>query len=206
MMNYSTLVADRTVEGSIRNWINNPNVPATAILSDAEADIYTRIRVREMRTASTVVLTTGASNADLPEGFLDPITLRDKYRRDLVLVDPDGLENIRYIDTDFALVLTQPSHYSIFDEKLQFDCRAEEPINLQFVYFRRLPALAGGNETNFLTSRYSPLVRFMTAKHAAIYLKDDAAAQRYEMRAMEYLETIKVQDDLSYRSAYFPER
>lgn len=205
-MTYTTLVADRTTEGSIKNWINNPNVPAADVLLDAENDLYTRMRVREMQASATVSLSDAASTASLPADFLDPISLRDKYKSDVLLTDADGLLLKQTVDADYALNVGEPRWYAIFDELINFDCAADGAQTFRLVYYKKPAALSVSNTTNFMTSRYSHLLRQFCLRHAALFLKDDTAAARYEARGAEMLQSIMVNDDLSRRGAVYPER
>jgi hypothetical protein len=54
-VNYSTLVADKTVAGSIKRWVNYGQIDSETVLTEAQALIYSMLRAREMRQASTAL-------------------------------------------------------------------------------------------------------------------------------------------------------
>lgn len=206
-MSFTELTAGRTTEGSIKNWVNNPNVPSAAVLTDAENDIYLRIRVREMRTTATITLSDGVEYASLPTGFLDPRGMKNKYKQDILQVDWDALENARKVDTTYTLIESEPQFFALFNDRIEFDCKADGDQNFTLLYMKQPDALAAStNETNFLTTKYSMLLRFACCKHASIFLKDSAGEQRYEARMMELIQRININDDLSYMGAVLPER
>jgi hypothetical protein len=77
-MNYLDLTGPKSVPGSIHNWVNYRKTPIEVILDEAQALIYSRLRVREMRAASTVRLPQHAFTAPVPAQFLEPISLWDR--------------------------------------------------------------------------------------------------------------------------------
>src|SRR3990167_7987443 len=75
-MNYTTLTAAKTTSGSLANWVNRGDLATSAILTEAEAWIYQRLRVREMTTdeAFTFAISTSSTAlSSLTGTFLDPI-------------------------------------------------------------------------------------------------------------------------------------
>src|SRR5882672_6086877 len=74
-MNYTSLVAPKGTAGSIANFISygkvTPEVPV--ILDEAQALLYTLLRVREMRTKVRFLMPQGNAVFPLPARFLDPI-------------------------------------------------------------------------------------------------------------------------------------
>ena len=72
-INWTTLTAAKTTEGSIKNWVNRSDIPVTNILLEAEAWIYQTLRVREMVVDEAFTFDASSSSEALPSGFLDPI-------------------------------------------------------------------------------------------------------------------------------------
>lgn len=74
-MTYNSLVAAKGVAGSIANWVNYSKIETNLpfILDEAQALIYTVLRVREMRTRFFFTLPANSSIVALPSRFLDPI-------------------------------------------------------------------------------------------------------------------------------------
>lgn len=74
-MDYTSLIAAKGTAGSIANWVNYSKVEPVlpTILDEAQALIYSLLRVREMRTNKALTMAVGTSSIALPARFLDPI-------------------------------------------------------------------------------------------------------------------------------------
>lgn len=198
-MEYAVLVADRTVEGSIRNWANNPLAPAGTVLEEAQALIYQTLRCREMRASTSLTLATGALYVAEPADFLDPIRLFDPYGCEIALRGEHQIEGVRAKDGSGAYVRTIPSCYGLYDGRLQFDCAADQDYALTYIYFRRPPLLAAGNPTNFITTRYPSLLRKACMVGVYDFFRNDAAKNAALQDLSLLLQSIPVMDDMSRR-------
>ena len=70
-MTYSILVGAKTTSGSIRHWVNNSAVDAETVLLEAQAHIYTLLRVQEMLTSTSAFsVSAGDSEKAVPTGCL----------------------------------------------------------------------------------------------------------------------------------------
>lgn len=157
-INYTTLTADKATEGSIKNWLNYSLVPSVNVLAMAEAHIYERLRVREMRVETAVSIAAGADYIDLPARFLDPIRLMlNGDAVDIDYVQENLLKRFRDLDTG-DLFEGSITEYAIINEKMLFDVASEE-ARAGYLWFYQTPApLSGNNETNWLTTRYPALL------------------------------------------------
>lgn len=63
--------------------------------------------------------------------------------------------------------------WGIWDEKVHFDVACEQPTQFKLNYFRSPVLLSSSNPTNFLTNRYSRLIRIAINAAAAEQMKDD---------------------------------
>jgi len=75
LMTYTNLVAPKGTAGSIANWVNYAKLEAVlpTILEEAQALIYSMLRVREMQATLTFKLSDRSTWYDLPTRFRDPI-------------------------------------------------------------------------------------------------------------------------------------
>lgn len=159
---YTTLIAAKSTPGSIKAWGGHASLESDRILTEAQAYIYQRLRVREMRKTVLVSLTSGDSykalSAISTAGFLDPIGFRlDGDSEDLPYVHETGLQRLR--DSDGALSTGWPSRWAILDEQMQFDVAVDQNITGRMVFYETPTVLSGENTTNFLTSRFPTLLR-----------------------------------------------
>src|SRR4051794_36058160 len=170
-MNYTTLANTKGTEGSLKYWVNHEYLPVGEIITDAQNEIYSRLRVREMRKQANLAISIGTSALNLPTGFLDPISLKDQYKCDVTLLSADKLEDLRSFDNSGALISAPIGAYAIFGEQLQFDTQSSVAATFSFIYYEQPAALSGSNTTNFLTTRYSQLFRACLLKHAYAFRK-----------------------------------
>lgn len=205
-MTYTQLIAARGTEGSIKNWVNRTDIPVEDVLLDAQMELFTRLRVREMRAAATVTGTLASRTAALPTGYLDSISFKDRYFCNLTLMDMDALINRRANNAAGTAIQGEPTAYSVFDELIQFDCALNAALSYSMLYFKSPTLLSASNTTNWLTTRYPHLLRFALRKHAEIYAKNWEASDRAEKDLEGAMIRIEQHDDLSYRGASPPER
>src|ERR1700738_5318118 len=135
-MDYTTLIADKTTDGSIRRWVNHSDVDAVTVLTEAQALIFQSLRVREMRTVfSDIAMAIGNSSTALPSGFLDPIALIDKTNNlRLRLRTEEFLSRLRQYDSG-APVSGTPQNFAIYGEALQFDLAYDAAATLSLIGF-----------------------------------------------------------------------
>lgn len=198
-MSWATLTGAQTASGSIRRLVNNPNIDVDEILEDAQAEIYSRLRVREMRSMTTLTGAQGLRYIVLPTDFLDPIALKDRYQCDVILTDPDALMNMWADNTDGSPYETDPSYFAIFDERIYFNVALDAAHPFSLIYFKKPAALSSGNQTNFLTNRYPHLMRAACRKYAYIFLKNSDEAKYAEAQLEKLLAAVAINDDLSNR-------
>ncbi len=177
-MNYTTLVADRDTDGSIKNWVNDSRVPSTTILTEAEAWLYQRLRVRQNLQTATGTLSTGNDTIALPTGyrgryffmFTGTATTAKFVPRSSLL---DFVINQFSYDASGNRVQGLPRYWATDSTNIQFDVQADKNYPYLFKYYGSLAALAGGNETNFLTDDYPTLLKAACLYRAYEHLKND---------------------------------
>jgi hypothetical protein len=201
-MDYATLIAAKTVAGSIRNWVNYDKVDPVTVLTEAQAEIYDRLRVREMRTLdSSIVTAAGVEKYPLPASFLDPIRpLTDNRGNGYVFKTEGELIRRRNYDPVTGLIISgTPAFWSIFDEMLQFDCAFQTAgWALNLLCFKSPAPLGPINTTNFLTSRYPHVLRRACQMRAADFMDDDAAFARHQAKLEADIEMAMASNDLTW--------
>lgn len=204
-INYTTLTGAKSTAGSIKDWINYASLPSADILTEAEAWIYSRIRTREMRSEVEVTISSGASTASLPAGFIDPISFQlyeDGYP--LPYLDEGSLESLRYRDSAGAISSGRPGNWAIYNELLQFDYLADAEYKGRMVYYKTPDALAASsNETNFLTDRYPTLLRRVCMAFAYEFRKNTKQYQSYISLAEHDVFEVNKEADLNRSGAYY---
>lgn len=200
-MDYTTLIAAKTVQGSIASWVNYSKLDATTILAEAQAEIFDRMRVREMATLDTSITTVAGTAAyALPTGFLDPIRpLTDNQGNGYVFKTQGELLKRRNYDSVGVILQGTPAAFSIFDERLQFDCAFDTSgWVLNLLCFKSPTVLGPTNLTNWLTTRYPHVLRRACQTRAADFMDDDAAFARHEAKLEAVIQAAMVNNDLTW--------
>ncbi len=175
-MTYTGLIGAKSSSASLKNWANYSLLPVEELITDAEAQIYSLMRVREMRAEATLNIALNDSTEPLPAGFLDPIALFSAEGDDIEQTDEISLKRYRVISSG-VLTTGDFQKYAIFNEVMNFDVRARAATTIDLLYYK-LPAFA--------------------------FRQDDSRAERWEAKAVAFIESANAMDDLSRRGANFP--
>lgn len=200
-MDYPTLIASKTTDGSIRRWVNHADLDSVAILEDAQALIFQTLRVREMRSVfSDLTMAIGDSSKALPAGFLDPIRLVDKTNNlRLRLKTEEWIEDRRCYDSGILSSGT-PFYFGIYGEALQFDLAYDAVATLRLVGYAAPAVLSVGAPTNFLTNRYPHVLRAACLARAYSFRNNDERAQAELQNLATFIAKTNMESDFTYRS------
>lgn len=282
-MNYTTLIAAKSVVGSIKSWVNYSKLDVVTVVDEAQALLYSLLRTREMMAGTQFTMALNESYVALPTGFLDPIgkikmtsfntgvahkdssfietnrsytetsgtlaadpfTVTDGslsvtvaftahgFTQDSVFntsgsaaaggVTIDGTFPITSVDTDsFTIDITSlgetptstetgggsaiayicsnltagiPNWYGIWNERMYFDVAFSQVSLCRMQFYKTPPLLSTSNETNFVTSRYSNLLRTACTTSAADFMKDDNEYQKGLTRLTALVQRVSVEND-----------
>lgn len=203
-MTYSNLIDSKSNTESVAYWVNSTILPVTSILTDAQAFIYSQLRVREMRGYADLTVSVGTSWVELPTGFLGPIVLLDNYGVKIRLFEESMLWRARSFDSDGVIQRGPISRYAIFDEKAQFDTGSDVATSFPYLYYKLPTALGTGNETNFLTTRYPHLLRQACVAMAYSFLKDFEAEKSALAKVVSFIQSANEESDLSRFGGDYP--
>jgi len=204
-MNYSSLVGDKNTAGSIARWVNYSKLDGDVVLAEAQAILYSLLRVREMVTRDvSLAMNIGDFSKPLPANFLDPIHLCDASNNHYELRTPKDLLRRRVIDqTTQAPVQGQPLYWSVFDEALQFECSFSMAVGMQLMCYKSQPPLSNGNQTNFLTNRYPHLLRKACVLQAWDFMRNETEYAKAKADLEEAIALVNAEADLVFRSASY---
>lgn len=188
-MDYTTLVADKTTEGSIKYFVRHAEVPSTYILERAQDAIFQILRVREMIFRSDGTILEGQGNVTLPTGILEPksLYLTGSYRSRIKILDQDHFESRLGEDTDGSLYPGTPNSCTFDSSKLYFDVKADQDYPYRIWFMGKPDYLSGSNLTNFLTTRYGNILEAMCKHYAYEHRENDAKAAAELEKAMAYI-------------------
>jgi hypothetical protein len=204
-MDYTTLVDAKTVDGSIKNWVNWSQTPSEVILAEAEAWIYRTLRVRKMHTLQAGDITMGAATLDLPTGYKATTSFRRSGLNPgpIKIVPVELFEQILVTDENADPQLGCPTVACMDGTVFRFNCTADTDYTYRLWYFGALPALSGSNLTNFLTDDLPDVLRNACLYRAFDHLKQWAAATRNENLAKEGINLANAEWDMERQEFSF---
>lgn len=154
----------------------------------AESEFNRVLRVREMEASDDLTLD-GNGETTLPTDYLAwrTVTALTNPRRELEFATPSYIEDT-YGDRPSSL----PEVFTIRGSTLLVAPITTSDVRLD--YFAKIPALSDVAPSNWLLAKMPGLYLHMSLKHAAIYLDNDAAAQRYAALANGALQALSSDD------------
>lgn len=201
-MDYNQLVGSETLTGSIKYAINYSRIDSAGIVAEAEAWIYLRLRVSDMKAVSAVPIVLNDTSLAFPTGYLDPIHFGVPGQISTIrLTDPERFNELLGWDGSAVSVLplSPPTRWAHFDGRIQLNCRSDAAYSARMTHYKTPTALSPANTTNFLTSKYPTLLRRVCLMFAAEARKEWDTVNTSEVKAMEIIDEIKKTDDLTNR-------
>lgn len=200
MTTYTILTGARTVDGSIKNWVNKDDIPVDTIIDDAEAWVAARLRIREMiATDSTTTLAAAVDTLALPTGYLATKTFMiiSPGRSKLSVKSAEEVEEARYYDDTGILNVSRPSMFYTDGTNAVFNRTTDKAYTYRHRYYQEFTALSGNNESNFLTLRGIRMFRCVLLAFASEWKKDKAEAADWFAKAEHELNQLHISDDLA---------
>ncbi len=187
--NYSTL------KSTIADYLNRADLTSQieTFIQFAEADMNTRLRCREQIVRAEA--TSSAEYVQLPADWLEAINLH--------IVG--GQQPLRYITLDEADIVNKeqiyvgPHYYSLMNGAIEIVPAPAEDIDIEMIYYAKIPALSNQNTTNWLLTKAPDVYLYGALTHAAPFLMDD---QRIPVFAQIYLTRTQALIDESQKSLH----
>ena len=191
-----TITSYATLQSEIASWLNRDDLSSIipTFIQFVEADVNSRLRHQKM-----VIRAQATSNQEyvqLPSDWLEAINIH--------IID--GAQPLSYVTLDQAdrvnkqQIITKPSFFSIMDNALEIVPAPGSDIDIEMIYYGKIPALSNTNTSNWLLVKAPDLYLYGSLVHAAAYLLDD---QRVGMFANMYnsrLESLALESDKAVHS------
>lgn len=213
-LSYSTLIADKSTDGSLANWLNHSSVQNSAgtIIAEAEAWIYRDLRHWRMVTSVTGAMTLNpggqASVTDyipMPADYLEDRVFYitgTNYQKMTRKTIEEVIGNYGYDGNGFRIV-QQPMQYFNDSANLLFDSPPDQAYPYLLYYYQQPAALATTN-INWVTQFYPRLLRTACCLGAAEFMKDVGQGNYdrtyWAQEAMAELAKAQIESDRSFRS------
>ena len=184
-----------TLQSAIADWLNRADLTSQiqTFIQLAESDLNTRLRTREMIVRAQP--TSDEEFVQLPTDWLEAINIQ--------LVD--GKSPLRYVSMDQADIIvarqefTSVTFYSIMDSAIELVPAPSDDVEIEMVYYKKIPALSDTNTTNWLLTKAPDIYLYGALSHASPFIMDD---QRMPMFAQLYLARTESLNDESKISTH----
>lgn len=200
--NATTLLAAKTTDGSIKNWLNAGDAPSSDILTEAQAFIYQGLRVRQMLKTTTGTLTANTSKSiALPSDYKSPKHLyfpggASTAKVTLTYKTIEFLRDAFTYDGSGNLITATPQYWATDASNILFESIVPYAYPFDFLYYGSLTALAvSSNETNFLTNEYPRLLRYVCLMIGNEWKKNDREKIYYQKLAVDAINAVNVEGD-----------
>lgn len=163
-MNYATLQAD--VAAFLNRSDLSDVIPTFIRLTENRLNRTCRNRHMEGRSIAVI----GTQFANLPDDFLE---MRN------VQVNSNPVTALQYVTPQEgdrkreALVDGPTRYFSILSDRIELIPAPSGPINVELVYYKRIPPLTDADPENWVTRYHYDLYLYGALTQAALYLKDD---------------------------------
>jgi hypothetical protein len=201
-MDYTTLVAAKTTEGSIKNMINFSDLPVEVILTNAQSLMFSFLRVREMKERTTDSFTTGDTTDTLPTGFLEPVGNQIEFTGEwqgssIVILPEEEYEQSRIYDPDNLTLLleTTPTACALTGTQILLNARCDQTYNYALWHYKSPTVLSSTNTTNWVTNRYPHVLTNFLRHFAFKHRQSDQRAVAELKEGMAYIEQINREHD-----------
>jgi hypothetical protein len=188
------------LKASIAGFLNRTDL-TTAIADDfiplAEAEM--KRRIRRMTESTTIYIS--AANMDGPTDLAEPISLRldtgsPSEDIPLKLCTPQMLAEVRARVSD---VQGRPTHFSFYDEQLQFAPVPDQSYDGILVYYQQFTSLGSGNATNTILSQAPDAYLYGSLLHAQHYLEHPERLPEFQAR---FDAAIQQMNEVAERESY----
>jgi hypothetical protein len=183
------------LKAAVEDWINKTSISASAddFITLAEAYFNQELRTRQMEVLATGTITTN------PIDLLTELTRWASIKSvsinvgggDVVLSQiPQDLRMARFSLAPLGI----PEYYTVIGDAMYFDPSPDGDYDYTILYKQRIEPLSITNDSNWLLASHPNLYLYAALSEAAIFAKDNEAAQAYVALRDRYLSAVRRAD------------
>lgn len=153
------------LQASIKAWLSRDDLDDVIpdFIALAEADFNAELRLRDMESSDSLVLSSGA--ASLPSDYLTWREVRISGKQPLSYMPPDAMDNMFPTGTAGT-----PGYFTIDGSTLRVAPVSDDTVTLS--YYAKVPAIAAAT-TNWLLTKYPAIYLYGSLAHSAPYMGED---------------------------------
>jgi len=176
-MSFSTYGGLKT---AVADWLDRADLTARIpdFVSLATVTLNKVLRTRRMTTTATVAMVAGTRYSTGPTDMIEPlfVTLTDEDNP-LEQVSPQQLVALRRFRFRAQGI---PRFFALLGGRIEFVPTPLASGSIDFAYYQAIPALVADGDSNWVLTHEPDIYLYASLLHAAQFLHDAAAVQRYE--------------------------
>jgi len=191
-----TITNYATLQSEIASWLNRDDLTSQipTFIQFVEADVNSRLRHQKMVVRAQA--TSDQEYVQLPSDWLEAINLH--------IVG--GKQPLRFVTLDEAdrilkqQIITQPSFYSIMDDALEIVPAPATDIDIEMIYYGKIPSLSVSVTSNWLLVKAPDLYLYGALLHASPFLLDDQRVGMFGSMYNSRLDSLQLESDKALHS------
>ena len=191
-----TVTTYATLQSEIASWLNRDDLTSIipTFIQFVESDVNSRLRHQKMVVRATA--TSDQEYVQLPADWLEAINIH--------IVD--GTQPLTYVTLNEAdrinkqQIITSPTFYSIMDDALEIIPAPSSNIEIEMIYYGKIPALSVSNTTNWLLTKAPDLYLYGSLVHASPYILDDQRVGLFANMYNSRLDSLALESDKALHS------
>lgn len=191
-----TVTTYATLQSEIASWLNRDDLTSIipTFIQFVESDVNSRLRHQKMVVRATA--TSDQEYVQLPTDWLEAINIH--------IVD--GTQPLTYVTLNEAdrinkqQIITSPTFYSIMDDALEIIPAPSSNIEIEMIYYGKIPALSVSNPTNWLLTKAPDLYLYGSLVHASPYILDDQRVGLFANMYNSRLDSLALESDKALHS------
>lgn len=191
-----TVTTYATLQSEIASWLNRDDLTSIipTFIQFVESDVNSRLRHQKMVVRATA--TSDQEYVQLPTDWLEAINIH--------IVD--GTQPLTYVTLNEAdrinkqQIITSPTFYSIMDDALEIIPAPSSNIEIEMIYYGKIPALSVSNTTNWLLTKAPDLYLYGSLVHASPYILDDQRVGLFANMYNSRLDSLALESDKALHS------
>ena len=188
------------IKSTIADYLNRADLTAVlpSFVTLAEAKFNRELRTRDMLVQAQE--TSSNQYVSLPTDFLQHYSLALDAASAQPPMDYIGPQEAKVLKAQNRTASTT-YYYTVIDSAFEIVPPPNADLDLDLVYYAKIPALSDSNTTNWLLTKSPDLYLYSALLEAAPYLKDDDRAQLWAAARQQVMDAMNLESERAMRSS-----
>lgn len=187
-----------SLQESVANWVMRddlaPMVPD--FIAFAESELNTRLRTSEMLVRSRANIL--EQYTEKPADWLEAWNIQIVGGAPLEYATPAAMDRLKADPT--PVFDHTPRYFTILGDSIEVYPLPGDPVELEMIYYARIPQLSDDQPTNWLLDRAPQIYLYGALVHTAPFLAEDERVTTWQGQFDRYVQELNQADGRSRRS------